>query len=600
MKRSLKDLAGAHILEGSFLPRGIVRGSRMRGAALVVASCLLPRSLGLVARPFATQNVHSRASTPFLGLSTEAEEREFRVTAGEFAANALDGFAKTLVDVAGRDPDEEEKQVEFALKRMERDMSTLDTAAGATPQLSTVEIGVLTSTVLVSFFSPYMLSAKVVEVLVPSMAALSASIGFSAEYLGKVRARWLFMRLASTSPPHAPAPAQVAVARGKEIAATTLQAAAEAELYLAQAERNKAIIPLCVGIGATSSAFALVAPALVGELATRTGWAGFAAELYLICPIFAILAASVAALASQDTMTLSTRAIGIGARRFASANDVGRTWLSATEQISASTERSKQKWLSFSLGVLPAPVIGVLCPGPISFRAIVAAAVAAAQCAYSLATAEYALAAAVEAVALKSRSAAVSDSYANQGARAGSILPFTSALSGLCAAVTVAVVEVCRPGTGFGCPLFALSHIWISSRTPSLRSRLCPLAPSFNTCAHPLDLHPFINTPQFTGSPAARLPGSRVAGLRHLPLCWRSHRGRCVDFKGALRSRLGRRHCRRHDARFIGVCHQQEESNRKHCGTGTAYEPLHAARDAPEIAADAPQLAAELVPQAAA
>ena len=35
----------------------------------------------------------------------------------------------------------------------------------------------------------------------------------------------------------------------------------------------------------------------------------------------------------------------------------------------------------------------------------------------------------------------VSDTYANQGARAGAILPFTSALSGLCAATTVAVVE---------------------------------------------------------------------------------------------------------------------------------------------------------------
>ena len=37
---------------------------------------------------------------------------------------------------------------------------------------------------------------------------------------------------------------EVAVSRGKEIAAATLQAAAEAELLLAQAERQKAIIPL--------------------------------------------------------------------------------------------------------------------------------------------------------------------------------------------------------------------------------------------------------------------------------------------------------------------------------------------------------------------
>ena len=54
----------------------------------------------------------------------------------------------------------------------------------------------------------------------------------------------------------------------------------------------------------------------------------------------------------------------------------------------------------------------------------------------------FALAVAVDAVAVKSRQAAVSDTYANQGARAGAILPFTSATASLCAAVTVAVVEV--------------------------------------------------------------------------------------------------------------------------------------------------------------
>ena len=54
----------------------------------------------------------------------------------------------------------------------------------------------------------------------------------------------------------------------------------------------------------------------------------------------------------------------------------------------------------------------------------------------------YAIALGADAVALKSRQAAVSDTYANQGARAGAILPFTSATASLCAAVTVAVVEL--------------------------------------------------------------------------------------------------------------------------------------------------------------
>jgi hypothetical protein len=52
------------------------------------------------------------------------------------------------------------------------------------------------------------------------------------------------------------------------------------------------------------------------------------------------------------------------------------------------------------------------------------------------------LARAADAVAIKSRSAAVCDTYANQGARSAAILPFTSALSGLCAAATAAVVEL--------------------------------------------------------------------------------------------------------------------------------------------------------------
>lgn len=47
------------------------------------------------------------------------------------------------------------------------------------------------------------LDLKVVEVLVPSMAAVSASIGISAEYLGKV-----------------------AVSKSKEVAALAIQAAA--------------------------------------------------------------------------------------------------------------------------------------------------------------------------------------------------------------------------------------------------------------------------------------------------------------------------------------------------------------------------------------
>jgi hypothetical protein len=259
----------------------------------------------------------------------------------------------------------------------------------------------------------------VIHTLVPALGAVAAAVGFQAEYTGKV-----------------------AVSRGKEIAAATLQAAAEAELYLSRSERAKAIVPLCVAISANAAAFALVAPALVGELEANGIEASKLTEAYLVCPLFAGLAAAVAALAATESASLANDAISVGARRFASSDDVGRTWLSATEQISDSTQKTKEKWGSFVIGVLPSPALSVIVPGDLSFKAIVAAAVAAAQAAFSLAQAEYKLAAAVEAVALKSRAASLSDTYANQGARAGAILPFTSALTGLCAASTVAAVEL--------------------------------------------------------------------------------------------------------------------------------------------------------------
>jgi len=380
----------------------------------------------LVASPLAAS--WSGGSTAGVALQHPSTARRARIAMvaaddapskglGSFAESTLDGFARVLVENT-QDKELADRRVTLALKRMQRDMSMLDEAADTATSLSPVETVVLSSTVAIAFFSPYLLSAKVVELLVPAMSTLSAAVGFSAEYLGKV-----------------------AVSQGKEIAATTLQAAAEAELLLAQAERAKAIVPLCVGISASAAAFALLVPALLGELATRGLGLVVSTEIYLLCPLIAVLAAAVAALAAQESTSLAGRAIGVGARRFSSSADVGRTWKSATEQIESSVDRSQQKWASFTLGVLPAPFIGLLVPGSLSFGAIVVAAVAAAQCAYSLARAEYSLCAAVESVAIKSRNAAVSDTYANQGARAGAILPFTSALSGLCAATTVALVE---------------------------------------------------------------------------------------------------------------------------------------------------------------
>lgn len=307
--------------------------------------------------------------------------------------------------------------VQQALQKMKKDVDLLDDVAGRTPQLSSAELIVLISTVAISAISPALLNIKVVEVLVPAMAALSASVGISAEYVGKV-----------------------AISNGKEIAALAIQAAAEGESLLAQAERVKAILPLCVGISTTASAFALLAPSFANELLNKFN-IQFITEIYLLSPLVAVLAAAIAGLATQESRGLASAAIGVGNRRFASSKSVGRTWLSAAEQVEASATRMTGKWTSFAVGVLPAPIISSIIPGNLQFKAIVCAAIAAAQAAYYLSTAEYFIACAVDAVALKSRAAAVADTYANQGGRAGSILPFTSALAGLCAAASAAVAE---------------------------------------------------------------------------------------------------------------------------------------------------------------
>jgi len=337
---------------------------------------------------------------------------------GELAFNAVSDLSTFLVNPPIRNETQRYLPVAAALNKMQRDMEMLDDAAGKTPQLSSIELAALFASVLISFVSPALFSMKVVEVLIPSMAALSASIGISAEYVGKV-----------------------AVANGKEIAALAIEATAESEACLAQAERINAVLPLCVGIATTASAFALLAPSFVEEISHKYNFT-LISELYLVCPLVAVLAAAVAGLATQESKGLASKAIGVGNRRFASSKSVGRTWMSSTEQVAQQSSRTTDKWVTFAFGVLPGPIFATLCPGSLGFKSIVGAAIAAAQAAYYLAVCEYALACAVDAVALKARSAAVADTYANQGSRAGSILPFTSALAGLCAAASAAAAEL--------------------------------------------------------------------------------------------------------------------------------------------------------------
>jgi hypothetical protein len=234
---------------------------------------------------------------------------------------------------------------------------------------------------------------------------------------------------------------KVAVADGKEVAAASIQCAAEAEGLLANAERSKAVIPLCVGIGASAASISLLIPVLLDALKIVENLQ-LVTEIYLLCPLVAILAAAVAALALQETRAYTQLAISTGNRRFAKKTLVSRSWLSSTEQVQRKSFNSQQKWQKFAVSVLPAPLFGALIPGALPTKTVVVAALAAAESAYFLTQAEYALSRGQDAVALKARSAAVSDTYANQGARSAAILPFTSALASLCAAATAAIVEL--------------------------------------------------------------------------------------------------------------------------------------------------------------
>lgn len=298
-------------------------------------------------------------------------------------------------------------------------MQLLDNIAASKPQLSTLELTLLSMSVFVASSGPILFAdgGRIAEVLAPASAAFSAAIGIGAEYTGRV-----------------------AVADGKEVAASALGCAAEAEGSLANAERVKAVTPLCVGIGALCATSSLVAPALIDSLGIKS--VALSNELYLLSPLVAVLSAAVASLALQETKSYCSRAISVGNRRFAKSGLVGRSWLSASEQIERNSQRTTQRWQSFAWSVLPAPIIGSLVPGVMATKAIIVTAIAAAQSAFYLTDCENSLARATDAVALKARSAAVCDTYANQGARSAAILPFTSALSSLCAAATAAIVEL--------------------------------------------------------------------------------------------------------------------------------------------------------------
>lgn len=380
------------------------------------------------AKPFARSKAilsSKGGETATTGVVVRDAGEETRQKAGKAAWESIDNLAYNAVGLVGLSKAQTlggqinyDRAVKNAMVRVEKDMQMLDEVVAGKSQLTGNEFVFLAACVASAGLSPLLFSEHIVEVLVPVAAAIPAAIGISSEYVGKI-----------------------SVSNGKEIASTTLQAAAEAEIFLASAERSKAVVPLCVGVAVVAGTGALFAPAFVEDFLVRFG-AQIANEFFLAWPLIAVLSAAVAGLSYQETQNLCNRAIGTGTRRFAKSGDIGRTWLSATEQVTNNSDKLKDKISTFAIGTLPAPLLASLLPGSIEFKCVVCATSAAAQAAFYLAGSEYEIARALDAVALKTRAAAVAETYANQGARSGAILPFTSALGGVCAAGGAAVVEL--------------------------------------------------------------------------------------------------------------------------------------------------------------
>lgn len=101
---------------------------------------------------------------------------------GDVAYDAVSKVANMIVDNSDEFRDKK-LPISRALRKILKDMQELDTVVGRTPQLSLSELFVLGTTVVVTAASPYLVSIKVTELLVPAMAAVSAAIGISAEYV---------------------------------------------------------------------------------------------------------------------------------------------------------------------------------------------------------------------------------------------------------------------------------------------------------------------------------------------------------------------------------------------------------------------------------
>ena len=352
--------------------------------------------------------------------------------AGNFACETVLGFSQNIVGFVGKSGEVDyDRTVSNAIKRIKSDTESLDNLVASKAQLSTRDLSWLSASSAVAIIAPFALELELAKLITPCATFVCALVGLWSEYVGKT-----------------------ANCNAKEMVKITEQTAMEAEALVASALRAKTILPLCVGVSITARSFALLAPTLIENFAEDITTQA-STELYLVMPLISVLGAAIAGLAFQDVQQLCNRAINTGTRRFSKSTSVGDQWISATELVLAEAETNNNKLWYFATATVPAPLFAALCPTSLSVKAIVAATAAAAQAAYYLNDAEYELARAEDAVALKVRAKAVANTYATQGYRSAAILPYTSALGGLAVPVSAALVEV-TPLVSAGPGLLAL------------------------------------------------------------------------------------------------------------------------------------------------
>jgi len=305
-----------------------------------------------------------------------------------------------------------------SLKRIDKDMSALETAVGSSYTLPVLESSILATTVGFAATSNFVVATSLldyefVEVTVPIFAAFSAGLSFASEYVGRRT-----------------------TAEGQIVGNNVRVQTAEAAQNMARAINAKSIIPLCVTVAVASSLMNVLIPALLKQsnCILPVLWKDL---ILIIWPIIAILACDVAELANVETKSVCR---DIFSRKNA-VGDLETTRNSRKQAVKDIRAANKNIVLDLASTTLISPILGILCPGSFAVKCCVASTFAAAQCTYYLASAEWGICRGLDRFTLISRCATVSEAYANQGGRSLAVLPYTASLTALTAASSAAAME---------------------------------------------------------------------------------------------------------------------------------------------------------------